>query len=67
MANKFVGTGKMQKGGGVSPKGTREGTDRGRSMSEKPGFPDLGLPGKSGPDRSAGVKKIRQYPKSMGL
>lgn len=26
-----------------------------------------GLPGKTGPNRSAGVKRIRQHPKSEGL
>ena len=26
-----------------------------------------GLPGKSGPNRSAGVKKVQTYPKSEGL
>lgn len=34
---------------------------------EKPGFPSADLPGKSGPDRSAGVTKVRQHPKSVGL
>lgn len=37
------------------------------SMNEKPGFPTFGAPGKTGPDRSAGVKKAKVYPNSDGL
>lgn len=43
-----------------SPKGSTPG------MRVKPGF-STGLPGKSGPDRSAGVEKVKQYPDSEGL
>lgn len=38
----------------------------GAPMPEKsPNWP--GLPGKSGPDRSAGVKRAKVYPKSQGI
>lgn len=56
----------MQKGGGGPVQGTK-GKPASASMREKPGFPSAGLPGKAGPDRSAGVHKSRQHPKSEGL
>ncbi len=33
----------------------------------KPAFGKIGLPGPRGPDRSAGVKRVKQHPHSEGL
>ena len=50
--------------------------NKGKSFKRKPhgsvGFVEKsanwpGLPGKAGPDRSAGVKKVRTHPKSIGV
>ena len=37
------------------------------SLTEKVGFPGASLPGPASKDRSAGVKKLKQYPDSKGL
>ena len=37
------------------------------SMKEKPAFPSAQGIGKTGPERSAGVKKAKQHPKSIGV
>lgn len=37
-------------------------------VMEKPAFPSADLPGKAQPrDRSAGVKRVKTHPKSLGL
>lgn len=68
MANKHfneqVWPGGMKKGKGASP-GLKSGG--GASFNEKPSFPGADLPGKAGPDRSAGVKKAKIDPKRIGL
>jgi hypothetical protein len=66
MANKYVGTGEMPKGGGRSPQ-PMPGKPGSMPFKEKPGFPSAGVPGKTGPERSAGVPKIKQHPKEVGL
>lgn len=49
---------------GGRPTGVKGGD--GKGMKVKPGF-KTGLPGKSGPNRSAGVSKVKQYAQSEGL
>lgn len=49
---------------GGRPTGVKGSKDLG--MKVKPGF-KTGVPGRTGPDRSAGVKKIKQYADSEGL
>lgn len=51
-------------GGRPSP-GTPSGPKA--SVNLKPGFKGAGAPGKTGPDRSKGGKKIKAYPSSDGI
>ena len=50
--------------GGVSNK--KKAGDKG-SVSEGKGVNWPGLPGKAGPNRSAGVKKVKTHHKSKGI
>ena len=37
------------------------------TVNEKPAYPSAKNVGKTGPDRSAGVKRVKQHPKDIGL
>lgn len=43
------------------------GAGKAAKVNEKPGYPMAGVPGKTGPNRSAGDRKVRQHPKDVGL
>lgn len=67
MPNKHVGASKHLSHSSGGTKGGTKGSKVSAAMHERPGFPGAGLPGKPGPDRSAGVRKVKQHPKSEGL
>ena len=56
----------MPKGGGARVKGM-DGKPASAPFKEKVGFPKADLPGKTGPDRSAGTQKAKIHPDSKGL
>ena len=64
MHKEMMGT--LPKEGGRRTQGM-DGKPGDMPFREKPAFPSAALPGKTGPDRSAGVAKVKQHPKSLGL
>ena len=71
MPNRFnsdVGRGNMPGGQKRGGRGGGTGNKISASVTEKPAFPTMGAPGKTQPrDRSGGVQKVKQHPKSDGL
>ena len=61
-------------GRGTMPSGRKSGGSAGGGkkidapFTEKPAFPTMGAPGKTqSRDRSGGVRKVKQHPKSDGI
>ena len=68
MANKlYNGSDRMPSSGGRPSTATAVGKPANAPFPVKPSFPSAALPGKAGPDRSAGVPRTKQYPKDIGL
>lgn len=55
----------MSKPGGRPSPGEPKGAKA--AVKESPGFKGAGLPGKAGPNRSAGGQKAKVYPSSDGI
>lgn len=67
MANRnFSNVSPAPKGRAMAPPAHPGGGGKAK-MPMKPAFPSAKLPGKTGPERSAGTRKAKQHPKSLGL